>query len=187
MTKRDVAAEAFCVPVTPYVEGKRVTKTSSLADGRGRAMHVILEGEVERVTADGARSTLKAGDFFGEDWLLSDSARAEMALDDGAAGRALRREAGSTYVASSSYQPVTLEITRVTLRSLWDVDFDDHLRSQHDQKTRDGRGSSDSEPSARVPRRRARRRRRRSRRRRQRAPWLNRKGWRRRRRRSATV
>ena len=166
MTKRDVAAEAFCVPVAPYVEGKRVTKTSSLADGRGRAMHVILEGEVERVTADGARSTLKAGDFFGEDWLLSDSARAEMALDDGAAGRALRREAGSTYVASSSYQPVTLEITRVTLSTLWGVDFDDHLRSRHDvaaegadgadgarQKSRDGRGSSDSEPSARVPRR----------------------------------
>jgi hypothetical protein len=87
---------------------------------------------VERVTADGTRSTLKAGDFFGEDWLLSDSARAEMALDDGAAGRALRREAGSTYVASSSYQPVTLEITRVTLRTLWGVEFDEHLRSRHD-------------------------------------------------------
>jgi serine/threonine protein kinase len=86
-----------------------------------------------------------------------------MALDDGAAGRALRREAGSTYVASSSYQPVTLEITRVTLRTLWGVEFDDHLRSRHDvaaegadadgarRKSRDGRGSSDSEPS--VPRR----------------------------------
>ena len=58
---------------------------------------------------------------------------------------------------------MTLEITRVTLRTLWGVEFDDHLRSRHDvaaegaagarRKSRDGRGSSDSEPSAFVPRR----------------------------------
>ena len=95
-------------------------------------MHVILEGEVVRVAADGVRTILKAGESFGEDWLLSDAARAEMALAENAAGRALRREASTSYVASSSYQPVTLEITRTTLRTLWGAEFDDYLRSRHD-------------------------------------------------------
>ena len=135
----EAAAEAFNVPVAPYVEGGRKasrdrqrTSSESAADGRGRAMHVILEGEVVRVAADGVRTILKAGESFGEDWLLSDAARAEMALAENAAGRALRREASTSYVASSSYQPVTLEITRTTLRTLWGAEFDDYLRSRHD-------------------------------------------------------
>ena len=129
-------------------------------------MHVILEGEVVRVAADGVRTILKAGESFGEDWLLSDAARAEMALAENAAGRALRREASTSYVASSSYQPVTLEITRTTLRTLWGAEFDDYLRSRHDVAAegalvgqtaegavrtraapRDGGGSTDSRPA----------------------------------------
>ena len=148
---------------------------SSASDGRGRAMHIILEGEVERVADDGSRAVLKAGEFFGEDWLLSDATRAETALDENAGGRALRREASTTYVASASYQPVTLEITRATLATLWGSEFDAHLRSRHDvaaevargsatsaegarasetrRGLRGGCGSTDSEPGARVPRR----------------------------------
>lgn len=97
-----------------------------------RSMHVILEGEVRRVTSDGTETVLKAGESFGEDWLLSDTVRAEMALDENAAGRALRREASTTYFASDKFQPVTLEITRGTLRTLWGVEFDSYLRSRHD-------------------------------------------------------
>jgi serine/threonine protein kinase/glycine cleavage system regulatory protein/CRP-like cAMP-binding protein len=176
----DAAAAAFNVSAAPYAEsGKKASgdrqkaSSESAADGRGRAMHVILEGEVVRVTADGVRTILKAGESFGEDWLLSDAARAEMALAENAAGRALRREASTAYVASSSYQPVTLEITRTTLRTLWGPEFDDYLRSRHDvaaggalvgqtaegavsetrRASRDGRGSTDSETGARVPRR----------------------------------
>ena len=184
----DAAAAAFNVPAAPYAEsliGKKASgdrqkaSSESAADGRGRAMHVILEGEVVRVTADGVRTILKAGESFGEDWLLSDAARAEMALAENAAGRALRREASTAYVASSSYQPVTLEITRTTLRTLWGAEVDDYLRSRHDvaaegargdgvgqtaegnyhtvsdarRASRDGRGSTDSETGARVPRR----------------------------------
>ena len=172
--------EPFAGPGAAKAErAKRSLFASSASDGRGRAMHVILEGEVERVTADGARAVLKAGESFGEDWLLSDAARADMALDENAAGRALRREASTTYVASSSYQPVTLEITRATLRTLWGPEFDAHLRSRHEgagakvgvlsplvpsatsgatfetrRVSRDGRGSTDSTDSgARVPRR----------------------------------
>ena len=95
-------------------------------------MHVILEGEVVQVAADGVRTILKAGESFGEDWLLSDAARAEMALAENAAGARCGGEASTSYVASSSYQPVTLEITRTTLRTLWGAEFDDHLRSRHD-------------------------------------------------------
>ena len=176
----DAAAAAFNVPAAPYAEsGKKASgdrqkaSSESAADGRGRAMHVILEGEVVRVTADGVRTILKAGESFGEDWLLSDAARAEMALAENAAGRALRREASTAYVASSSYQPVTLEITRTTLRTLWGAEFDDYLRSRHDvaaggalvgqtaegavsetrRASRDGRGSTDSETGARATRR----------------------------------
>jgi hypothetical protein len=98
-----------------------------------RAMHVVLEGEVRRVCIDGTETVLKAGESFGEDWLLSDTLRAEIGLDENVAGRALRREASTTYVASSVYQPVTLEITRGTLRNLWGPDFDKYLRSRHDR------------------------------------------------------
>ena len=112
-----------------YVPGTTIIGNTDEACSR-RALHIILEGEVQAVNADGSTAMssrrLRTADSFGEDWLLSEERRARAA----AKVPGIQREFERGYVAVTHV--VTLTVTRSLLARLWGDGFDAYLLSRHD-------------------------------------------------------